>query len=101
VFRGAGELRVKESDRLTLLATNLRAVGVKAEVMRDDLHVAGASTPPRGRIRTAGDHRIAMAFAILGTVPGARVSVDDMACAAVSYPGFPDMLKSIRRRSAR
>jgi 5-enolpyruvylshikimate-3-phosphate synthase len=42
-----------------------------------------------------------MAFAVLGTVPGARVSVDDMACAAVSYPGFTEMLKSIRRRPAR
>jgi 3-phosphoshikimate 1-carboxyvinyltransferase len=101
VFRGAGELRVKESDRLTLLAANLRAVGVRTEVVGDDLHVEGAESPPRGRVRTAGDHRLAMAFAVLGTVPGARVSVDDMACAAVSYPGFTEMLKTIRVRAKR
>ena len=101
VFRGAGELRVKESDRLTLLAANLRAVGVRTEVVGDDLHIEGTGLPPRGRVRTAGDHRLAMAFAVLGTVPGARVSVDDMACAAVSYPGFGEMLKAIRVRAKR
>ena len=97
VFREVGELRVKESDRLGLVAQNLRAVGVQAEVVGDDLHVAGADGPPRGRVRTAGDHRLAMAFAVLGTLPGARVAVDDMACAAVSFPDFPATLRSIRK----
>jgi 3-phosphoshikimate 1-carboxyvinyltransferase len=97
-FRHVGELRVKESDRLGLIAANLRAVGARAEVVGDDLHVEGGEAPPRGPVRTAGDHRLAMAFAVLGTVPGARVAVDDMACAAVSFPGFPATLRSIRRR---
>jgi len=97
VFREVGELRVKESDRLGLMAQNLRAVGVQAEVVGDDLHVVGADGRPRGRVRTAGDHRLAMAFAVLGTVPGARVAVDDMACAAVSFPDFPATLRSIRK----
>jgi 3-phosphoshikimate 1-carboxyvinyltransferase len=97
VFRQVGELRVKESDRLGLMAENIRAVGGTAEVTGEDLHVAGTSAPPRGRVRTDGDHRIAMAFAVLGTVPGAQVKVDDLACAAVSFPGFPKMLRSIRR----
>ena len=98
IFRQVGELRVKESDRLGLIAANLRAVGARAEVVGDDLRVEGGSPVPRGRVRTAGDHRLAMAFAVLGTLAGARVAVDDLACAAVSFPGFPATLRSIRRR---
>lgn len=97
-FRGAGELRVKESDRLSLMAENLRAVGVAATVQGDDLLVDGSKRPPRGRVRAAGDHRIAMAFAVLGTVPGAAIRVDDLACAAVSFPRFAETLRSIRVR---
>ena len=96
VFRDVGELRVKESDRLALLAEDLRLVGVSAEVSGDALFVTGSERPPRGRIRTGGDHRIAMAFAVLGTVPGAAVEVDDLACAGVSFPGFVDTLRGIR-----
>jgi 3-phosphoshikimate 1-carboxyvinyltransferase len=95
VFREVGELRVKESDRLALIARNLVAVGGRAEVAGDDLHVTGGDRPPRGAVRTAGDHRLAMAFKVLGTLPGARVRIDDMACAAVSFPGFPDTLRRI------
>jgi 3-phosphoshikimate 1-carboxyvinyltransferase len=95
VFRDVGELRVKESDRLGLIAENIRAVGGKAEVHGEDLHVEGVESPPRGRVRTAADHRIAMAFAVLGTLPGARIAIDDMACAAVSFPGFPETLRRI------
>lgn len=98
VFREVGELRVKESDRLGLIAANIRAVGGRAEVVGDDLHVRGGDQPPRGRVTTEGDHRLAMAFSVLGTVPGAKVKVDDLVCAAVSFPGFPGMLRAIRSR---
>lgn len=98
VFREVGELRVKESDRLGLIAANIRAVGGRAEVVGDDLHVRGGDQPPRGRVTTEGDHRLAMAFSVLGTVPGAKLTVDDLACAAVSFPGFPGMLRAIRSR---
>jgi 3-phosphoshikimate 1-carboxyvinyltransferase len=98
VFREVGELRVKESDRLSLIAWNLRAVGASAEVSGDDLHVRGGDAPPRGSVRTAGDHRLAMAFAVLATVPGARIRVDDMACAAVSFPRFPETLRGLARK---
>ena len=100
VFRQVGELRVKESDRLGLIAENLRAVGTRAEVSGDDLHVTGGDAPPRGPVRTAGDHRLAMAFAVLGTLPGARVRIDDLACAAVSFPDFPATLRAVGKRSA-
>lgn len=94
-FHGVGELRVKESDRLGLLAANLRAVGVEAAAEEDTLTVIGTGAPPAGRVRTEGDHRIAMAFAVLGTIRGARVRIDDMACAAVSFPGFDATLRSV------
>ena len=100
VFREVGELRVKESDRLALVVENLRSVGAAAEVSGDDLYVTGGDAPARGPVRTAGDHRLAMAFAVLGTVPGARVRIDDLACAAVSFPGFPATLRAIGTRSA-
>jgi 3-phosphoshikimate 1-carboxyvinyltransferase len=97
VFRDVAELRVKESDRLDLIASNIRALGGTAEISGDDIFVSGGDQPPRGLVRTGGDHRIAMAFAVLGTVSGARVRIDDMDCAAVSFPGFREMLRSIRR----
>jgi 3-phosphoshikimate 1-carboxyvinyltransferase len=100
-FRQVGELRVKESDRLGLLAESLRAVGARAEVLGDDLVVEGSDRVPRGKVRTAADHRLAMAFAVLGTLPGARINIDDMACAAVSFPGFPEVLRGIAVRSRR
>jgi len=100
-FRQVGELRVKESDRLGLLAENLRAVGARAEVQGDDLLIEGGDQPPAGSVRTAADHRLAMAFAVLGTVPGARVEIDDVACAAVSFPGFPETLSRLAAGGAR
>jgi 3-phosphoshikimate 1-carboxyvinyltransferase len=100
IFRGVGELRVKESDRLSLIAENLRAVGGRADVSGDDLYVEGGDAPPRGRVRSAGDHRIAMAFAVLGTVAGARIRVDDLACAAVSFPRFPETLRGLAQKAA-
>lgn len=91
-FHGVGELRVKESDRLALIVRNLRAVGVEAEAQGDDLLVRGRSGPFRGRVVTDGDHRIAMAFAVLGQTRGSRIVVDDPDCAAVSFPNFAAQL---------
>lgn len=88
VFREVGELRVKESNRLELIASNLRAVGVKAEAQGNDLHVEGTDRPPRGTVETAKDHRLAMAFAVLGTVPGADIKLSERKSVAISYPDF-------------
>jgi 3-phosphoshikimate 1-carboxyvinyltransferase len=95
VFRAVGELRAKESDRLGLLAANLRAVGAEAEVQGDDLWVRGTPRPPVGRVDTGDDHRITMAFAVLGCLPGARVRLSERRSAAVSYPGFFEDLRRI------
>jgi 3-phosphoshikimate 1-carboxyvinyltransferase len=101
VFHEAGELRVKESDRLGLLAANIRALGGNAMVINNDLVIEGSDVPPSGPVITAGDHRLAMAFAVLGTVPGARVRVDDRQCADVSFPGFQGVLRSLQVRPRR
>jgi len=96
VFREVGELRVKESNRLELVAANLRAVGIRAEARENDLHVEGTSQPARGRVETAADHRLAMAFAVLGTVPGADVRLSERRSVAISYPDFFRDLRRIR-----
>jgi len=96
VFREVGELRVKESNRLELIASNLRAVGLRAEVQGNDLHVEGTDKAPRGNVETAQDHRLAMAFAVLGTVPGGDVKLSEKKSVAISYPGFFEDLKRIR-----
>ncbi len=96
VFREAGELRVKESDRLGLLASNIRDLGGSAEVSGNDLVIEGTDYRPAGTVRTEGDHRLAMAFAVLGTVPDSRVLVDDIGCADVSFPGFRTMMRGLR-----
>lgn len=85
---GAGELRVKESDRLARVAENLQALGVTCEERPDGLRIEGTDRPLAGRIRAGGDHRIAMAFAALGAAPGCEVVVDDPDVVAISYPGF-------------
>jgi 3-phosphoshikimate 1-carboxyvinyltransferase len=84
----AAELRVKESDRITAVVDNLRALGVEAEEYPDGMRVVGSSRPLRGRVATHGDHRLAMAFGILAARPGNKIIVDDPGCVSVSYPAF-------------
>ena len=96
-IRGAGELRVKESDRIATVVSNLRAVGASAEELPDGLVVTGSNAPLRGRVVTHGDHRIAMAFGVLGALPGNEIEIDDPACVAVSYPAFWDDLARVTR----
>ena len=98
VFHGVEELRVKESDRLALMVDNLRAVGVSAEATEDTLRVRGSEAPPKGSIETAKDHRLAMAFAVLNTVKGARIHLSERDSVAVSYPGFFEQLGEILHR---
>lgn len=85
---GAQELRVKESDRIRALSSNLERVGVEVEELPDGLRIRGAEHPLQGRVEVHGDHRIAMAFAVLGALRGNDIQVDDPDVVAVSYPGF-------------
>jgi 3-phosphoshikimate 1-carboxyvinyltransferase len=87
-IRGASELRVKESDRIAAVVQNLRTVGADADELPDGLTVRGGSKSLGGVIRTHGDHRLAMAFGVLGALSGSAIVVDDADCVSVSYPGF-------------
>jgi 3-phosphoshikimate 1-carboxyvinyltransferase len=94
VITGAAELRVKESDRIATVVSNLKAIGATADELPDGLRVTGSDRRLRGRVATHGDHRIAMAFGVLGAIPGNEIEIDDRKCVAVSYPGFWADLRS-------
>lgn len=95
IFRGLEELRVKESDRISVMARGLRAIGATVEELPDGLIVEGrdgAPFPGGSTIAAELDHRIAMSFAIAGLASAKPVTIDDMAPVATSFPGFEDML---------
>jgi 3-phosphoshikimate 1-carboxyvinyltransferase len=96
-FCGAAELRVKESDRLHAVVANLQACGVRARELDDGLIVHGSSAPLRGTVEPYHDHRIAMAFGILASLPGNRIVIRDPDCASVSFPGFWSELQRCAR----
>lgn len=93
VITGASELRVKESDRITAVVDNLRAVGATAEELPDGMRITGTDAPLRGHVVTHGDHRLAMSFGVLSALPGNEIDIDDASCVSVSYPGFWDDLR--------
>ena len=97
VMRGVGELRVKESDRIALMIAGLRACGVDCEDGPDWFAVHGTGSPPPGgaEVETAGDHRIAMAFLVLGLGARAPVTVRDADMIATSFPGFADLMRAL------
>jgi 3-phosphoshikimate 1-carboxyvinyltransferase len=94
---GAAELRVKESDRITLMVEGLRACGVDAEQLPDGLIVRGGARSVRGgaTIRTLGDHRVAMSFLVLGMASKEPVTVEDAEMIVTSFPGFADLMRSL------
>jgi 3-phosphoshikimate 1-carboxyvinyltransferase len=95
---GAGELRAKETDRIDATTTALRAMGQHVEGTADGFVIRGVPARPRGgSIDAAGDHRIAMLGAVAGVVSRDGVRLADAECAAVSFPGFYDVLRSVAR----
>jgi 3-phosphoshikimate 1-carboxyvinyltransferase len=94
--RGAQELRVKESDRITMLARGFRALGIEMEEYPDGFTIHGGP-PAGGEADAAGDHRLAMAFAIAGSRAAGPVQVTGAEAVAVSYPGFFDQLDRLAR----
>jgi 3-phosphoshikimate 1-carboxyvinyltransferase len=92
---GAAELRVKESDRISVVVQNLRAVGAKAEELPDGLRVLPGPREFAGAVDPQGDHRIAMAFAVLSAVSGNRIEIMNPEVVAVSYPRFWEDLNRV------
>lgn len=100
-FRGLEELRVKESDRISVMAKGLAAIGVHVEELEDGLIVHGSGGALLKGGATIGaqlDHRIAMSFAIAGLVSAAPVTIDDMSPVATSFPTFVSMLEGLGAR---
>jgi 3-phosphoshikimate 1-carboxyvinyltransferase len=99
-IRNAGELRVKESDRIAALAENLRRMGATVEERPDGLKVAGRSAGKLhgAEIEPRGDHRIAMAFAVAGLAAEGETVIRDAECAGVSYPKFFEDLNRLAVR---
>ena len=100
VIRDAAELRVKESDRIRAVVANLRAIGVAADERSDGMRITGSSRPLAGAVVTHGDHRLAMAFGILGAMPGNAITIDEPSCVAVSYPAFWSVLREVTGSTA-
>ena len=96
---GLAELKVKESDRLAATAAGLAANGVRADAAGDTLIVHGvASVPGGGTVATHLDHRIAMAFLVMGLASKAAVTVDDTAMIATSFPEFRSLMQQVGAR---
>jgi 3-phosphoshikimate 1-carboxyvinyltransferase len=94
-IRDAGELRVKESDRIATTAAGLRAMGAEVEEFDDGLRVAGPAHLRGAEIDSHGDHRIAMAFSVAGLIAQGETEIKDADCVAVSFPEFFELLNSV------
>ena len=96
VIRGAGELRHKESDRISGVAAGLKALGAHVEIDGDDLHIEGGTALRGAATDSLDDHRLAMTFAIAGLVASGTTTIERAGSAAISYPGFFDDLERVR-----
>lgn len=99
VIRGAEELRVKESDRISAIVAGLRGVGVEVEELRDGMVIQGGSISG-GRVDSRGDHRIAMAFSVAGLRSADQIIIDDCANVATSFPDFTELSRQLGLRIA-
>ena len=94
-FNDVKELRFKESDRITAMTEGLRTLGVAVEEREDGMTIHGGHSVHGGAIKSYGDHRIAMAFAIAGLISDEGVQIDDAGCVNISFPSFFDLLAEI------
>jgi len=100
-IRGAAELRVKETDRVTAVVDALRPLGVHIEGLDDGFRIRGVPARPRGggTVDARGDHRIAMLGAVAGLVSREPVQIEGDETVAVSFPGFFELVEAVARRS--
>lgn len=95
VFRGAQELRVKESDRISAVVENLRSMGAEVEEFPDGLRVSGRQSLKGAEISSYGDHRIAMAFSIAGLIADGTTMIGDSGCVQISFPTFFETIAQV------
>ncbi len=91
---GVAELRVKESDRLAVMAKGLASLGIEVSEQADGATIHGGRIGP-GRIDCVGDHRIAMSFVVAGLIASAPIEIGDCANVATSFPGFCELANAI------
>jgi 3-phosphoshikimate 1-carboxyvinyltransferase len=90
--RGAGELRVKETDRIATTVAELRRMGAQIEALEDGFRVAGSARLRGARVSSHGDHRLAMALAVAALVAEGETTIEDTECIRDSFPGFESAL---------
>ncbi|MEJ6790379.1 3-phosphoshikimate 1-carboxyvinyltransferase [Brevundimonas sp. BR2-1] len=95
VMRGIGEMRVKESDRIALMAAGLKACGVAVEEEPEGFTVTGGPVRGGAPVTTHGDHRIAMSHLVLGLAADEAVTVDEPGMIATSFPGFVELMRGL------
>ena len=96
IIKDAQELRVKESDRISAVAENLRRMGVTVDEFADGMEITGGATLKGAEINSLGDHRIAMAFAIAGLFAEGETVIKGVECIETSYPGFIRELEQLQ-----
>ena len=100
VLRGAEELRVKESDRIQVMADGLTSLGVKVQPTEDGIIIDGGQTIGGGEVHSHGDHRIAMAFSVASLRASAPIRIHDAANVATSFPNFLALAEQVGMRVA-
>lgn len=95
VVRDAQELRVKESNRIEALVTELRKLGAEIEATEDGLRVRGPSRLKGGRVNSHGDHRLAMSLVVAGLLAHGETTIEGVEVIDESFPGFLDMWRSL------
>ncbi|MBI2487749.1 MAG: 3-phosphoshikimate 1-carboxyvinyltransferase [Deltaproteobacteria bacterium] len=98
VIKDAKELRVKETDRIKAMTTELRKLGAEIEELDDGMIIKGKEVLKGAKCSSWGDHRIAMALAVAGTRAQGITEIEDAECVSVSFPGFFDVMKRLRGR---
>jgi 3-phosphoshikimate 1-carboxyvinyltransferase len=99
IIRDAGELRVKETDRIAAVAHNLRQMGAEVEELEDGMIIHGGRRLKAAHLTSYGDHRIAMAFAIAGLFAEGTTVIDGVSCIDTSYPGFAKEMQRLVSQS--
>lgn len=97
IIQGAGELRVKETDRIGSMVSNLARMGADIKSEGDDVIIRGPSKLVGGTVESFGDHRTAMSMAIAGLVASGRTTIKDIDCVKTSFPGFFETLLQLLR----
>ncbi|ABR46872.1 3-phosphoshikimate 1-carboxyvinyltransferase [Alkaliphilus metalliredigens QYMF] len=97
IITGAEELKVKESNRITAMVTEMQKVGIKVTELPDGMEIEGGQVITGGRVESYGDHRIAMAMAICGLFAQEPIKINDSQCIDISFPNFEEKLKAVVR----